>query len=67
MPEKCFAVCLMHLRPEIVLKWQGIIVSERASKAIELVFIKDAMPVSFRSKLFTSYIVTIFKQRNLLP
>jgi len=23
---------------------------------------KDAMPVSFRSKLFTSYILTIFKQ-----
>jgi len=29
--------------------------------------VKDAMPVSFRSELFTSYIVTIFKQRNLLP
>jgi len=29
--------------------------------------IKDAMPVSFRSILFTSYILTIFKQRNLLP
>ena len=28
---------------------------------------KDAMPVSFRSELFTSYIFTIFKQRNLLP
>jgi len=27
---------------------------------------KDAMPVSFRSELFTSYILTIFKQRNLL-
>jgi len=25
------------------------------------------MPVSFRSILFTSYILTIFKQRNLLP
>ena len=24
------------------------------------------MPVSFRSELFTSYILTIFKQRNLL-
>jgi len=28
--------------------------------------IKDAMPVSFRLELFTSYILTIFKQRNLL-
>ena len=28
--------------------------------------IKDAMPVSFRSELITSYILTIFKQRNLL-
>jgi len=26
--------------------------------------IKDAMPVSFRSELFTLYILTIFKQRN---
>jgi len=29
--------------------------------------VKDAMPVSFSSELFTSYILTIFKQRNLLP
>ena len=29
--------------------------------------VKDAMPVSFRSELFTSYILTIFKQRNILP
>jgi len=29
--------------------------------------LKDAMPVSFRSILFTSNILTIFKQRNLLP
>jgi len=28
--------------------------------------LKDAMPVSFRSSLFTSYILTIFKQSNLL-
>ena len=28
---------------------------------------KDAKSVSFRSELFTSYILTIFKQRNLLP
>jgi len=28
--------------------------------------VQDAMPVSFRSILFTSYILTIFKQRNLL-
>ena len=28
--------------------------------------LKDAMPVSFRSELITSYIVTIFKQWNLL-
>ena len=28
---------------------------------------KDARSVSFRSELFTSYILTIFKQRNLLP
>jgi len=28
---------------------------------------EDAMPVSFRSILFTSNILTIFKQRNLLP
>jgi len=27
--------------------------------------LKDAMPVSFRSELFTSYILTIFKLRNL--
>jgi len=31
-----------------------------------LVFLKDAMAVSFRSELFTSYIVTIFKQRNII-
>jgi len=30
-------------------------------------FIKDAMPVSFRSELFTFYILTILKQRILLP
>jgi len=30
-------------------------------------FIEDAMPVSFRSDLFTSYILTIFKQLNLVP
>jgi len=35
-------------------------------KLIKLKF-KDAMPVSFRSELFTSYILTIFKQWNLLP
>ena len=29
--------------------------------------LKDARSVSFRSELFTSYILTIFKQRNLLP
>ena len=29
--------------------------------------LKDAMSVSFRSELFTSYILTIFKQRNILP
>ena len=29
--------------------------------------VKDARSVSFRSELFTSYILTIFKQRNLLP
>jgi len=29
--------------------------------------LKDAMPVSYRSELFTSYILTIFKQRNVLP
>jgi len=29
--------------------------------------LKDAMPVSFKSELFTSFILTIFKQRNLLP
>jgi len=28
--------------------------------------IKDAMPVSFRSELFTSYILTIFEQWNLI-
>jgi len=28
---------------------------------------KDAMPVSFISELFTSYISTIFRQWNLLP
>ena len=28
--------------------------------------LKDAMLVSFRSKLFTSYILTIFKQQNIL-
>jgi len=28
---------------------------------------KDAMHVSFRSELFTSYILTIFKQCNILP
>jgi len=28
--------------------------------------VKDASPVSFMSELFTSYILTIFKQRNLL-
>jgi len=34
---------------------------------ILLFFLKDARSVSFRSELFTSYILTIFKQRNLLP
>jgi len=29
--------------------------------------LQDAMPVNFRSILFTSYILTIFKQRTLLP
>jgi len=29
--------------------------------------LKDAMPVSFRSDLFTTYILTTFKQRNPLP
>ena len=29
--------------------------------------LKDARSVSFRSELFTSYILAIFKQRNLLP
>jgi len=28
--------------------------------------IQDAMPVSFKSKLFTSYILTIIKQWNIL-
>jgi len=28
---------------------------------------KNDMPVSFKSELFTSYILTIFKQWNLLP
>ena len=28
---------------------------------------KDAMSSSFRSELFTSYILTIFKRRNILP
>jgi len=28
--------------------------------------LKDAMPVSFRSDLFTSYILTIIKKKNLL-
>ena len=37
-------------------------------KVKELAFtVKDAMPVSFRSELFTSYILTIFKQCNPLP
>jgi len=31
----------------------------------DLQFLKDARSVSFRSELFTSYIWTIFKQRNL--
>jgi len=29
--------------------------------------LKDVMPVSFRSELFTSYMFTTFKQRHLLP
>jgi len=29
--------------------------------------VKDAISVSFRSDLFTTYILIIFKQRNLLP
>ena len=33
----------------------------------DVVFVKDARSVSFRSELFTSYIFTIFKQRNRLP
>jgi len=32
-----------------------------------LYVVKDAMSVSFRSDLFTSYIFTIFRQWNLLP
>jgi len=39
--------------------WRFGIIFERATN------VKDAMPVSFRSELFTSYILTIFKQRNL--
>ena len=31
------------------------------------ILLKDARSVSFRSELFTSYILTIFKQRNRLP
>jgi len=31
-----------------------------------LINIKDAIPVSFMSQLFTSYILTIFKQQNVL-
>ena len=30
-------------------------------------WLKDARSVSFRSELFTSYFLTIFKQRNRLP
>jgi len=29
--------------------------------------VKDARSVSFRSELFTSYILAIFRQRNILP
>jgi len=36
-------------------------------KKLFSIIIQDAMSVSFRSILFTSYILTIFKQRNLLP
>jgi len=36
---------------------------------MKLMFVtfKDAMPVSFRSELFTSYILTILKRQNILP
>ena len=37
------------------------------AKASDLFGMKDAMPVSFRSELFTSYILTIFKRWNLFP
>jgi len=30
--------------------------------SFDIKIFKDAMPVSFRSELFTSYILTIFKQ-----
>jgi len=35
--------------------------------SIEVKLFKDAMPVSFSSELFTSYILTNFKQWNQLP
>jgi len=34
----------------------------QAIGVIENLLFKDAMPVSFRSELFTSYILTLFKQ-----
>jgi len=40
-----------------------IVIQMTKSKSL----IKDATSVSFRSELFTSYILIIFKQRNLLP
>ena len=39
---------------------------EQISLHLDKMF-KDAMPVSFRSELFTSYILTTFKQGNILP
>jgi len=35
--------------------------------ALLLFIFKGAMPVSFKSELFTSHFLTIFKQWNILP
>ena len=56
-----------------ILGWFNKIIVQRYDifisfeKTFDTELLRDAMPVSLRSELSTSYILTIFKQRNLLP
>ena len=64
--------CATHSRQEDV-SGQGVWLCHLSGRLVTLpcsnicVSLKDARSVSFRSELFTSYILTIFRQRNTLP